>query len=151
MHVNVLNRSYFICCKSHPSHWAGGKGSEQISRLFQVLSICLTDNVPANVQMFKFHIQKWMHGFRVLWVPTQDWTPQNRKGPSTLGGLRSHGPLIFKTNRNSEWLWFLHSWNICELDIFALLAVLEAIYVQGLYGYWKSWKVLEKSWKIVAE
>ena len=27
---------------------------------------------------------------------TQDWTPQNRKGPSILGGWSSHGPLSFK-------------------------------------------------------
>jgi len=40
---------------------------------------------------------------------TQYWTPQNRKGLSILGGWSSHGPLIFKTNRNSAGLlWYNH-------------------------------------------
>ena len=40
---------------------------------------------------------------------TQDWTPQNRKGPSILGGWSSHGPLSFKTSRNSAGLlWYNH-------------------------------------------
>ena len=32
---------------------------------------------------------------------TQDWTPQNRTGPSNLGGWSSHGPLILKTRQGT--------------------------------------------------
>ena len=47
---------------------------------------------------------------------TQDWTPQNTKGPSILGGWSSHGLPIFKTSRNSAGLLWYNNPQILALE-----------------------------------